>query len=410
MSSKRRDKAFIILKSQPGDGGVLKRKFAEEIIIPENEVWGIQLKSLSCPNNTRENGDILKVKCAETVNEVLNVQAVKKRKFQHYDYFANRPATPLRYKVISELNIQLEIDEKKKFSSEDIHPSIMQLTISEIKNRERMIHLSSKKNEFISGENKANRFWVKFPPDVQLRKESSYQIALASISFNPFFSPLPYIYENSGAYSFTFQNGAGKKETWKINISELIDLEKLKSKGNHDIAHSILKNMFEFLKIKNGEELCQLGKNKTSGEILIKWLQNGKLSMPWQIGYLFAWKGRKALKQNAYLSVTMEKNKTIAISPRLNYDQLHSPHNLMIKSDFIDLTQAGNVIKCVPVNKFVSSDAEYITYEPANLEFHQFRFPEKEHLNFEIRTPEGPYAAFVNEDKEVFVSLIIRQE
>ena len=401
---------YVTLSSKGEENDSLSYCFDPPLSLPRGKETYVSLEGISCPGKNGEvsqndSDNILKVCCPETDSDegVLCVEA-KSNEFFHHRWGNAQTSLPLLTSELRRLTLSLHPpgrnESQPSIAVMKIHTPLMPSSFARFEN-----FFSSREKTVYP--NHANDFQVRIPENVRRHKHAAFEVALSAITFNPQFRPLPFVIDNRGKYTAIWRKTGEKKD----NISTKLFKEVLPDTTTNynsifSLAYSLIKSMLA------DNRLCHIDteiNSEQKDKINVTWLFDGVVKMPNSIAYLLGW---EEAEENADPSMFKSKAVTESLESTFSLRGASAkawiPRNLHIKADFIEGDERMPILKTIPITHYADGPNDYVTYEAANLEYHAFKFPNRENLTFQIMTPDGKFAAFLNDKSIVNITCSFR--
>ena len=409
----------FILKSKPEKNNSLSCIFPNNIELSEEERWGIRLIALSCPMNEEEtsveNEENINVLSVSTPNVeqnggegILSVQAQShsENTNAHHQWIPEHICLPLSTCALSGLTLNLK---PGKLSHPQPSLAIVKMERLDDVRREIVFHATSKNSE------NPQQFQIELPKDATFQNDKDYQIALASITLNPFFTPLPYTFGKENRYGISWTPLGGVTRYIFKTIEELFP--KTARTTFSKIWH--LLNAFLADPNQEGGAICFINTpmpidgNPEPASIHISWNYSGRIQLPWPILYLLGWKeGIAKLSSGTYLHLDVTRGEQQVFTPNIGSASAFQPKNLMIEADCIPAVVVGDsmrkVLCAMPIETLADNANDYVTYKPAELEFHPLLFTGEKTFSVALKTPENNFASFGDVSSIVYLSFILQ--
>ena len=403
------------LHSEEDERQTLSCTLREPVRLPDGQRWGARLEGLSCPSAGK--GGVLKVICdaLDSRDKTLSVQALDTSPHGfHHRWQPSHEQIPLALREVGTLQLRLET--KGGAAPARVgQPSTAAVRLTKMSRLRQCTYF------FVtSGDREGSlphRFEVALPSDVTLNRDRSYALALASITYNPYFRPLPFIYDTSDTYRATWTPLGGIASHIVKSVREMFP-----AGSEQDTTFGRAWHLIQMLLAdpnREGGALCHVETAPpANGEpeptsITVTWLATGTLDIPWPVLYLMGW-DPGAGKLAGFASVTLG----IQVGQRQDFrlstfsEQAFQPKNLLLHTNCVEVSPVGQgmrpVLSTIPVTRQAKHREDYVSHQPTELEFHSFKFPEQDVLTFELKTPAGNYASFADQTSTVYMTLALR--
>ena len=397
------------LHSEPGDNDHLHVTFQRPLLLPEGERWGGRLLGLSCPPAKTGARSVVHVTCS-AMEGPLSVQDRSADVGFHHRWAPSHARAPLGQRRVEGLTLTLSPPGQNA-----PQPSTAVLAL------ERMPSLRASSTIFLAStdapEGRPHHFTARLPSGLRLDRDRAYEMALCSITLNPYFRPLPYVYGTSDAYRLSWTPAGGIASTITKTVSQLFP-EGSYTASAFGRAWHLIQVLLANPDAPDGA-LCYVNTQApVAGQpeptsIQVTWLVEGRLELPWPLLYLLGWRG-DAPRLSGFASIGIEVNvgQSSLFELSSHAEQAFQPQNLLLLADCVETSPVGKrqlpLLKNIPLHRQAKHRDDYLTYEPADLIFRPFRFPEQEEIIFELKTPEGNYASFADPSAPVHVVLQLR--
>ena len=285
----------------------------------------------------------------------------------------------------------------------DLRPDRKKVTMGEA-----FLYFSSYTKEETYDKNKPYRFDVALPKELQ---RGEWEIALASITLNPYFKKIPFYEGDSNLYPITYKDLEGNElQTVNVTYDFLFPSENLDKEHPHlETCYTLLSRLIETEPVAMGT----VTKVETPRPRLdVVYARNGILSFPSSIQHLLG--GRSTaylrLRRKEYKYRAGQKD-SIFIDEDQNFTGI--PPAIHLMTNLVEPSFMGErrlpILREIPIHDIKKRAGDFVTYETGGgLQFHRLRPADHDRATFELRTPWGHYVHFKDAKTPVLLSCVIR--
>ena len=404
--------AEYLLKSEPNKNSELHFQIIPPLSLCPTEKNVIVLDGLSCPTREKEEEEdsgntVLKAYCCLNGGQerLFLLSSEDKEKDYIHDWKGETSwELPLEQTLLSDISLRLEPVRKSH-----PHPSVAQFKVmhssSSSKHKEYVLICNKTGNDV----NDANSFSVPIPRVLQNTRRC-YTVSLSSLTYNPYFRLFPFV--------------TGKEEpqyeiTWKTEQSlekKILNYAELFANAQDPeeiffLAYAFLKNVFvkgNVAELESIEE-APAEKDEEDRTIQLTWIVDAEISLPFMLAQFLSWNDTEDYTQFRFKNVTrrVSEEETTIFTLKQEKMRANLPRLLQIEVDFI--ADRKNILKTLPVEKYVFNTSDYCTSSSSSKEYHLFRYPGQESLTFTLKTMDGSLAAFENSKSVLYLTLLFKE-
>ena len=166
-----------------------------------------------------------------------------------------------------------------------------------------------------------------------------------------------------------------------------------------------MKRVFE--KVSDGTYSAFRYVRNLDGKLAFESYQKGTLFIPYSWAVIIG-STRAPLKGTNDVQYNLRAEEPFRFEGRMSY-KAWLPNFMLLYADFIEYTAIGHVqapiMKMIPLFHDDDDTRDYRGYEPKNDEFHKITFSQLQRLRFELRTINGDFIHFEDNDSKIVMSL-----
>ncbi|MEM8728058.1 MAG: hypothetical protein AAGE99_05050 [Chlamydiota bacterium] len=411
-------KKYFTLKSSGGDKGFISKTFAEPLLLDKGKKVFVTVLGLSCPaaRERKTKPGVVLVFCSINGEEKKRawIEAVEPKE-KYYHCWKNKSADICVHSFLLK-SIDVFVYPPR---DADIHqPSVAMVKVwseDEDEDEERRFFFTH--SRAADDEASAHEFRAYFPEYLRDRKKC-FQVALNSITFNPYFRIFPYVIDGSEPqYNVSFTSEEGITETKRLIYAELFNRTDDRKKAVH-LGLSLIENLFvknrtldaSICHIDNKQDLLQ-SDEKERHNINVTWLKTGTITLPKILAHFLSWE-EVDMARDKFSDITRKVVAAQTYSFTIHQEKIKTwfPRNLQLEVDFILPNEEGSILKTMPVKEFAHHEHDYISFTPSPLEKHDFCYPCQEYLTFRLKTLDGSLAAFEKKNSYLFLDCVFIAE
>lgn len=370
--------------------------------LPLQENWCVSLSSLSCSNYFSQREErLVKVHLSIlqpefTYDNVLSVLPRPTNKSSTVFYEPrNKEYFPLNQTLISKIEVRLTDLNNRQLSLSYGQPTVLVLEFQKMTGKQEYI-VRVDNSQFLET---SAQFECLVPPMISFNPNQQWKVSLNSIIYNGTFKQVP-PYSGYNAIRFITKEARSQKP---IEYRFVLPL-KPEFTSNVELWNN-MKRVFE--KVSDGTFSAFRYVRNLDGKLAFESYQKGTLFIPYSWAVIIG-STRAPLKGTNEVQYNLRAEEPFRFEGRMSY-KAWLPNFMLLYADFIEYTAIGHVqapiMKMIPLFHDDDDTRDYRGYEPKNDEFHKITFSQLQRLRFELRSINGDFIHFEDNDSKIVMSL-----